>query len=370
MVKKDIVVKDILSFIEEVAPSNLAFSWDKIGLQVGNKNKKVTKCLVTLDRSLGAIKKAAHLGCECIVAHHPLIWDPLKSILTDTHQGESIEMLVKYGISFIAAHTNLDTAAGGVNDALCEKLELMDIEGFGSTITEKFFKVVVYVPEKSLDTLIDGMSGAGAGEIGLYTRCGFYTSGKGTFIPGDGSDPTIGSVGKAESVDECKLEMVCAERSLQNVKSAIYKNHPYEEPAYDIYNMVNGREYPLSRYGKLKEECILEKFAEHVSEKLDTVTRTWGKPDSVIRKVAVCGGSGGFLWKDALKSGAQVLVTGEVKQDVALEASEMGFNIIEAGHYATEQPGCEVLSKKLQDSFKNIKVHLYVPEKGVQGRPF
>lgn len=101
----------------------------------------------------------------------------------------------------------------------------------------KKYKIVVYVPESDADKLREAMGNAGAGVIGHYTHCMFTIKGTGQFKPGEGSNPTIGDVGKLEKVLEERIETVCVEEKLKDVLKAIKEAHPYEEPATDVYTI-------------------------------------------------------------------------------------------------------------------------------------
>ncbi len=99
----------------------------------------------------------------------------------------------------------------------------------------KRYKIVVYVPEKDADKLREAMGNAGAGIIGNYSHCTFTIKGTGRFKPTEGANPTIGEVGKLEEVSEDRIETVCEEDKLEAVLKSIKENHPYEEPATDVY---------------------------------------------------------------------------------------------------------------------------------------
>lgn len=107
---------------------------------------------------------------------------------------------------------------------------------FGTLITmEKQYKIVVYTPLDSADMIRDTLGKAGAGVIGNYTHCTFSSRGVGRFIPQQGANPTIGSVGTLEEVEEERIETVCRGEVLYDVLTAVRKVHPYEEPALDVY---------------------------------------------------------------------------------------------------------------------------------------
>jgi hypothetical protein len=99
-------------------------------------------------------------------------------------------------------------------------------------------KLVVFVPAEALDAVRDALFAAGAGRIGDYERCSWYTEGTGTFLAGEGTDPTIGERGREERVPELRLETVFPAERQDDVTAALRRAHPYEEPAYDVYELV------------------------------------------------------------------------------------------------------------------------------------
>jgi hypothetical protein len=99
-------------------------------------------------------------------------------------------------------------------------------------------KLVVFVPESALEPVRDALFEAGAGRIGEYERCSWYTAGTGTFLGGEHADPSIGERGREERVPELRLETVFPAERQREVVSALRAAHPYEEPAFDVYELV------------------------------------------------------------------------------------------------------------------------------------
>ena len=99
-------------------------------------------------------------------------------------------------------------------------------------------KLVVFVPAEALDAVRDALFDAGAGRIGDYERCSWYTEGTGTFLGGEATAPAIGERGREERVPELRLETVFPAERQDEVIAALRKAHPYEEPAYDVYALV------------------------------------------------------------------------------------------------------------------------------------
>ena len=120
-------VNDIVLAMEELACPSYAYDWDNCGLLVGARTDKVSKVLVVLDVTLDTVNEAIELGCDMMVSHHPLIFKGIRSVTNDTCEGELISLLLRHGIALYSAHTSLDIASGGVNDALAEKLGLKNI---------------------------------------------------------------------------------------------------------------------------------------------------------------------------------------------------------------------------------------------------
>ena len=99
------------------------------------------------------------------------------------------------------------------------------------------FKLVYFVPEEARDGTRDACFAAGAGRIGAYERCSWYTLGTGTFLAGEGADPAIGAVGEEERMQEYRVEMVVPEEALQPVLDALREAHPSEEVAVDVISL-------------------------------------------------------------------------------------------------------------------------------------
>lgn len=363
-------VQTVLDKLEEIAPTRHAFSWDKIGLQVGDRSKPVIRATVALDRSLAAIQQAKSQGAQLLLTHHPLIFDPIKSVTSDTYEGRAIQALIQSDIAHIAAHTNWDAAKGGINDTLCQLLGIANVTSFGSGAGAENLLLVTYVPVQVLDEVIDACSSAGAGMIGNYRRCGFYSLGTGTFEPTDGANPYEGKVGERALVEEYRLEMTCPSHLAAKVLKALRDAHPYEEPAFDLIPVVKGIGQPMGRVGTLAEGTNLGSFALFVDRVLDTRSLTWGDPSRGIKKVAIVGGAAEGEWRAARSMGADVLITGEVRQHVALEAAESGMAMIAAGHYATEHPGSAELCSRMASLIPDVDWSVFTPVPGEAGRPF
>jgi len=362
-------VRDVLDSIEKIAPKRHSLGFDKIGLQVGNPHASVTKAVVAMDRSLGAVRFAQGQGAQLLLTHHPLIFTPIDTVDTRGHVGKTIIELIKGDINFIAAHTNWDAAVGGINDELASLFGLEDVKPCGTTEDVHNLKLVVYCPAESIDAIMDAVSAEGAGVIGKYERCGHVTEGRGTFVGQEGSSPYVGVAGQRESVHEYRLEMVLPNAVRSAVARALKKVHPYEEPAFEFLTLAPAKEQPLGRVGTLPEATTLLELVERVDRTLGTRSWAWGDATKKLKKVAVVGGAADGDWMAAQRAGADVMITGEVRQHIALEASESGLCILGSGHYATEHPGSAALCRRMAIEQPEIEWVLFTPPAGSHGRP-
>lgn len=332
-------VADIVGLVHRIAPPHLAEVWDNVGLQVGDSRASVRRILVCLDVERSAIDEAARLGADVIVCHHPLIFHPLKRLTPSDPTGDIIYRAIQQNIAIVAAHTNLDRAVDGLNDWLAAQLGLNAVAPLERPRSDGYYKLVVYVPSGHEHAVMEAMFAAGAGHIGAYDRCSFRTSGTGTFRGGSDTDPFIGTPGVHEEAAELRLETIIPIHLHERIITRMIKAHPYEEVAYDLIPLANPVTGPgLGRIGVLAEKLTLDAFARQVKTALDvTAVRLVGNADQLISKVAVCGGGGMVTYAEALRLGADCLVSGDIKFHDALRARSDGMALIDAGHFGTEK---------------------------------
>jgi len=264
-------VRDLLKTLDEIAAFDLAEQWDNVGLMLGDPNQPVRGVLVALDPTEDLLSEAQEIGADCIITHHPLIFHPLKAIYTDQPMGRFLRRALESNIAVIGCHTNLDQAAGGVNDVL-------------------------------------------AGSLGLQDSRPLVPAGN---EPGGQSAIGFGRVGRLAD--------------------------------------------PLSPEAFIGYLCDLFKLP---------VLRVTGQLPEEISTVAVCGGSGSDLAEAAHASGAQVYITGEIKHSTARWAEAAGLCIIDAGHFATENPVVESLVEVLQGIFAEKDSSIPVMQSARQQNPF
>lgn len=344
-------LNDLIKKIENKYPLNLAYDWDNVGLLVGDFDNKIKKVLVTLEANESVVEEAIQKNIDLIITHHPFIFRKMNKINTKDLKGRLIHKLIKNDIALYSMHTNFDIAFDGLNDYFMEVMGFENTKILDVTNSETLYKVAVYVPKTHELQVRKVLGDAGAGYIGNYSNCTFNINGIGTFKPEDNANPFIGNIGEIEEVEEVKIETIVPQNLLQKTIDKMIKAHPYEEVAYDIYKLENkGNSVGLGRISKLQDSITLKELCNSIKEKLNMEhIRVVGNLNDKINKVAVVTGSGADMFKKAKRSGADVLITGDMKYHDAQDALDIGMNVIDCGHFETEDIFKDAISIYLED---------------------
>ncbi len=355
-------VSEIMAALDAIAPQHLCVDGDPRGLLLGDPQAEVARLVVCLDVTPAVAEHARAVGARMIVSHHPLIYNPLKRILaSEPHPGGVVLSCIKGDIAVACAHTNWDIADGGVNDVLAGLLGLQECRPVQTTYREPLVNITVYVPVEDSESVWNEMANAGAGHLpGLnYDRCGFWGEGMGTFRPLPGAKPYEGVVGVVSRVDEYRIESITPTQKVPAVLAAMRKAHPYEEVAYNVFPLSNtGREWGLGRIGTLPAAITPAELIERTKSALHfDAVRLVGPADKPIRTVAVGGGACAFLVPDAIRLGADALITSDVRHHEYVDAAARGFVLVDAGHAETETPGARELAERLRTALPAVAVH-------------
>ncbi len=370
--QKTVRLTDVIGLLNRICPTDLAEDWDNVGLQVGDPAAAIDKVLVCLDAEDVAMQEAQRCGAQLIISHHPLIFRPLKRLSPADETGRVLFQAIQQGIAVVSAHTNLDRAADGLNDWLAERLGLDGIVPLERPVAGNYYKLLVYVPSGHETEVMEAVFAAGAGHIGIYDRCSFRTRGTGTFRGSLDSQPFIGTPGIVEETEEVRLETLVPASVLDRVVARMLKAHPYEGVAYDLVPLANKRsDVGLGRIGQLEKTVSLKQFAEQVKTELEVSSlRVVGDLHRQIVKVAVCGGAGMSMLGEAVRQGADCLVTGDVKFHEAQRARTEGLAVIDAGHFGTEKLMVAELSSRLKKLFAERQLTVEVIEMTTEQDPF
>lgn len=347
--------QDVVAFLNELFPPALAEEWDRSGLQVGPLDQPCRRVVVALDLDLDLARDLR--AVDLVVTHHPLLLRPLDQLLPGTPLGEKLRLLLAAGTACYAVHTPYDIARGGMGEVLAGLLSLRPLQPLSAR--GRLVKLAVFVPCGHEGQVADAAFAAGAGAIGPYSRCSFHSRGMGTFLPGEGSHPYLGEVGREERADEVRLETVVPAERLPAVLAAVKAVHPYEEVAYDVYPLENPPPvHGLGRVGDLPRPTSVAEVGRRFGMALGGVKpqAVYGGVDREVGRVAVCGGSGGDLWEEALAAGAELYLTGEIGYHEGRAASESGLTAIAFGHWETESPFVGHVGQLLRGRFPELEV--------------
>ena len=349
-----LTVGDVVSVLQARYPPSWAEPWDAVGLTCGDPDAPVRRVLLAVDPVAVVVDEALAFQADLLITHHPLLLRGVHTVAAGTTKGQAVHRLVRGGVALVSMHTNADVARPGVSDALADALGLTDLRPLDPR-PDPVDKIVTFVPPEDVPRLLDALAAAGAGRIGAYERCGYLLEGQGTFRPLAGATPVIGSVGQVESVTETRLEMVLPREVRAAVVAALRATHPYEEPAFDVWELAGtDARRGLGRVGALPEPETLEDLVVRVADALPATVggvRAAGDPDRVVQTVAVCGGSGDSLLDTARSAGVDAFVTADLRHHPASEALEPGGPrgpaLVDVSHWASEWPWLEQAARLL-----------------------
>ncbi len=351
-------IKEIIQYLEELAPRSYQESYDNCGLLIGSDQTELSKALVTLDCTEEVVDEAIGLGCNLIIAHHPIIFGGLKKLNGSNYVERTVIKAIQNNIAVYAIHTNLDNVVHGVNHQIAQQLELHStsvLDPKGNLLQ----KLVTYVPSAHLEKVQTALFAAGAGHIGKYSECSFVSEGLGGFKAGEGAKPFVGGSNQRHLEPEQKLELLMPKYAQSRILKALFDAHPYEEVAYDIYDLANTHaQVGSGLIGLLPEEMDEKAFLAYLKDKMELKSIRYTRyNEKKIRKIAICGGAGSFLLKKAIASGAQAFVSADFKYHEFFDA-ENQLLIADIGHYESEKFTKSLLSELIIKKFPTFAILL------------
>lgn len=345
-------VGDLISMMDTIAPERWAEDWDNVGLQVGEAGTPVDKVLLALEITDAVLSEAIEKEVNLIITHHPMYLAPPAHITGLDGTGRLMLGMIHAGIAHYAAHTNLDKSACSPDMALCGLLKLQEVKPL---VVEKegYCQLVTFCPPEHTKAVRDALFEAGCGTIGAYSRCSFSGKGTGTFQPGEGTHPHIGSIDALSEVEEMRVEVIVPKSSIGSAVAAVKTAHPYEEPVIDLYPIEAPQPgIGMGRFGVLPTPLPLCQLAEKIKNLLGAPAVRVSGEDVTVKTLAVCAGAGGDFAGDALASGADAFLTGEIKHHDLTDIGRDHFPVIAAGHYDTEAPAMALLAARLREDMR------------------
>lgn len=352
------IIQDVINHLEALAPLAYAEDFDNVGLLVGDKNDKLTGVLVTLDTLETVVDEAIAEKCNLIVSFHPIIFKGLKKITGGNYVERVVLKAIKHNIAIYAIHTALDNALYGVNDMICNQLDLKNKQILIPQ-AETIKKLTTFVPATEADALRNALFAAGAGSIGNYNDCSFNIDGIGTFNGNENSSPTKGQKGSVHFEKETQITVTYSKHLEPLILQTLFKTHSYEEVAYEITTLENKNQHiGIGMIGDLSQPMEEESFLDYLKTKMNTKSirhsSLLGKP---IKKVAVLGGSGSFAISAAKASKADAFITADLKYHDFFTA-ENRILLTDIGHYESEQFTKNLLVAYLTKKITNFAVVL------------
>jgi dinuclear metal center YbgI/SA1388 family protein len=345
-------VADLARALEKAAPLAYQESYDNAGLQCGDPRAEVTGVLIALDCTPAVLDEALQRGCNVVVAHHPVIFRPLKSLTGATEVERILLKALKNDIAIYAAHTNLDNVRHGVNRKLGEKLGLQNLRILAPT-SGNLAKLITYVPPTHTEAVLQALYQAGAGQIGDYSECSFRSDGVGTFTPGPDTQPFQGQPGQPETTPEQRVEVLLPLHQQKSVLRVLKQAHPYEEVAYEIVKLENeNQDVGAGMIGDLPEPLAPAAFRQRLRAALGVPVVKHTDFDQPICRVALCGGAGSFLLNKARAAGADAYVTGDLKYHEFF-GPEGQLLLCDVGHFESEQFTSELFQELLTSTFSS-----------------
>jgi dinuclear metal center YbgI/SA1388 family protein len=335
-------IKDVIQYLESVAPPVYQASYDNAGLIVGDAQQEVKGVLCCLDSTEAIVEEAAEKGCNLIVAHHPIVFKGLKSLTGRNYVERVVIQAIKHDIAVYAIHTNLDSVYHkGVNEKICEKLGLMQTEILAPTQSLK--KLSVYVPPTQSEQVQKALFEAGAGQLGKTEGLSFASQGVGSKAGENGA--------------EVKLEVFFPIGVQGQVLAALHQSTeeelPYEMAAVENRNPLVGS----GMIGKLEEPMEEMAFLKYLKEAMSVnVIRHTALLGQAIKTVAVCGGAGGFLLGAAKGRKADIFITADYKYHEFFDADGQ-IIIADIGHFESEQFTIELIQQLISEKFSTFAAY-------------
>ncbi|MFM7721956.1 MAG: Nif3-like dinuclear metal center hexameric protein, partial [Bacteroidota bacterium] len=289
-------IEEVISYLEQWAPPVLQESYDNSGLLIGDKKNEITNVLVSLDCTEAIIEEAISKNCNLIVSHHPIVFKGLKRFTGSDYVQRTVIKAIQNNIAVYAIHTNLDNTIEGVNGEIAKRIGLKNIRPL-VPLKGHLLQLTVFIPKSHFANVRNALFEAGAGSLGNYSECGFSLLGNGSFKPEESANPFEGKLGIRTEQEEIRFEVILPTWKKSAVENALKLVHPYEEIAHNWITLENNIEqFGSGAIGELEAPITLTDCLGIFKKEFNnqSIKYTLSNKD-MIRKIAVCGGSGQFL---------------------------------------------------------------------------
>ena len=351
-------IKSVCFILNDWCPPSNAEDFDNVGLLVGNPEIECTGVLISLDTTIAIIEEAIEKQCNFIVGFHPIIFSGLKKLTPDSYIQKTIIKAIEHKIAIYAIHTALDNHKDGVSQTMAKKIGLHHTKVF---IPQKgnLLKLNTYVPHQHSEKVLAALHHAGAGKIGDYDQCSFTSHGTGRFRGNQQSHPAIGIPQEKSNVSETQIQIVFHKQYHRQIINALIESHPYEEVAYEVYNLENpSHETGLGIIGSFKEPISENDFLQLLKTKFQSpMIRHSQLLNKNIQHVVLIGGSGSFAIEHLTRAKVDAFVTADLKYHHFFQA-ENKMLFCDIRHYESEQFTQNLIYDFLTTKLSNFAVHL------------
>lgn len=355
---KTVTLAEVMAVLEAWAPPALAEDYDNPGLHLGSPADACTGVLCCLDVTAAVLHQAQQLGLNLVLSHHPAWFGARRHLTPADAAGALLHQAARAGLALYGLHTDLDHTQGGVSVDLAQRLGLQQVRVL-RPLRGRVMALTTYVPPDYAELVRQALHAAGAGALGGYLQGAQWQPATDAFTPQPGAQPATGGVGQPQQVPSVALTVAFPDWLSGPVLRALHQAHPYEQPAYYLMRTENTlTHYGSGAVGLLPQPLAPDAFLRHVQQVLGcrALHYTPG-PDGPIHQVAVCGGSGSFLLPDALATGAQAFVTGDVTHHKYPDAQGR-LLYADVGHWHSEQFVPQLMARHLQQALPGLPVHL------------
>ena len=370
--KPGTTVADIIKAIENIAPAELAEEWDNVGLQVGKRDWIVKTVWIALDPLPEVVAAACKNDVDLLITHHPLIFQPIRSLDFDTPMGSVLQMAAQHRTAVLSVHTNLDTAADGLNDALAGQIGLKNLKLLGESKEPQAYKLVLHVPAASEQSVLEALFHVKSGDAGTCISRSFQNTGTGIYRTESTAPRQEGKTGGIGKETQVRIEAPVRKKDVYRILRTLDTILTDMSTAYDLYPLLrSGARQGLGRIGELEKGMDLISFAGTVKRRLGLKSlRVVGSHDLAIYKAAVCTGSGSSLLGAFFSSNAQVFITGDLRYHDARAAEAAHRALIDIGHFSSEQLMIPLLAEKLRKRLSELELDVSIETCGLEKDPF
>ncbi|MGF7436543.1 Nif3-like dinuclear metal center hexameric protein [Lentilactobacillus senioris] len=326
-------VKTLVDRFEKFAPKKIAEKNDPVGLQIGSLDADVHKVMVTLDVRPEVVDEAIEKGVDFIFAHHPVMFRPAKNLDLSDPQNAMYAKIIANHITVYAAHTNLDSANGGLNDWLAETLGLEETTGLVPGVVEQVYLLTVQTPKVYSEAIRMSLEDAG-GKLQLPDQDGYTFQWDGTTRLTTASNSSLPQT--SSSQNDTRIEFEVPESNLTAVMMALKDVFPGDNPIYRLVKLEDSRlQYYMGRIGNLPESMTVLEFANKCKQDFNVagLRVIAANLDQKVQRVAILGGDGGKFFRLAQQQGADVYVTGDVYYHTGHDMLASGLPVVDPGHH-------------------------------------